>query len=284
MDSAEFAGILSDMVKRGDRFVVATVVATSGSSIAKPGFKEIISESGEIVWGTLGGACPESVIIDESLSVLRKGEPKTIRIHLEKTEAAVQALLRKEENEIYVETFCGGQIEVFLEPYLPRERMIIVAQGGRDDIEDSLVALGKKIGMEVVVFDHAPQLREQPDRLISGLSGELEQFQTSDRDYIVVLTKGERDIQTLKDLSGKKFRYIGLLASRKRVQYDFERLRSLGVGEDFLKRIHAPIGENIGAVTPEEIAVSIIAQIIRVRRAPVKEERMEESPKTSGAC
>lgn len=94
--------------------------------------------------------------------------------------------------------------------------------------------------MEVVVFDHAPQLREQPDRLISGLSGELEQFQTSDRDYIVVLTKGERDIQTLKDLSGKKFRYIGLLASRKRVQYDFERLRSLGVGEDFLKRIHAP--------------------------------------------
>ncbi|WP_075057282.1 XdhC family protein [Thermogymnomonas acidicola] len=75
MDSAEFAGILSDMVKRGgDRFVVATVVATSGSSIAKPGFKEIISESGEIVWGgTLGGACPESVIIDESLSVLRKG-------------------------------------------------------------------------------------------------------------------------------------------------------------------------------------------------------------------
>lgn len=109
------------------------MVATSGSSIAKPGFKEIISESGEIVWGgTLGGACPESVIIDESLSVLRKGgEPKTIRIHLEKTEAAVQALLRKEENEIYVETFCGGgQIEVFLEPYLPRERMIIVAQGG----------------------------------------------------------------------------------------------------------------------------------------------------------
>lgn len=266
MENYDFAGRINDLSKSGQSFVVATVVKTDGSSLAKPGFKVVVHND-SIIYGTLGGACPEGVILDEARKVLDSGKPKTIKIHLEEAGEAVSAMIsKKTDDEIFVETFCGGTLDVFLEPFKPFERLVIIGQGGKDDVEEDLVHLGKKLDFRVTVLDHAPSLEEEPDELISDLALDLSKFEFTDDDYIVVLTKGERDIEALTAISRHNPAYVGLMASKKRVAHDFEELRKKGVPEEFLNSVHTPIGIDISAVTPFEIALSISSEIIRTRR------------------
>lgn len=266
MENYDFAGKIHEMSSKGQSFVVATVVKTEGSSLAKPGFKVVVYDD-SIIYGTLGGACPEGVIIDEARKVLDSGTPKSIKIHLEEAGEAVTAMIsRKTEDEIFVETFCGGTIDVFLEPFKPFERLVIIGQGGKDDVEENLVHLGRRLDFRVTVIDHAPSLQEKPDELVSDLALDLSKFQFTDDDYIVILTKGERDIEALMAVSAHTPAYVGLMASKKRVAHDFEELRKKGVSEEFLQTVHTPIGIDISAISPFEIAVSIASEIIRTRR------------------
>lgn len=266
MENYDFASKIHEMSTSGQSFVVATVVRTEGSSLAKPGFKVVVFDN-KVIYGTLGGACPESVIFEEAEKVLKSGLPKTIKIHLEEAGESVTAMIsRKTDDEIFVETFCGGTIDVFLEPFKPFERLVIVGQGGKDDVEDHLIELGKKLDFRVVVIDHAPVLEAKPDELISDLTFDISTFDFQDDDFVVVLTKGERDIEVLKALSGHKPAYVGLMASKKRAVHDFSELKGRGVPESFLNSIHTPIGVDISAVTPYEIAISIASEITRTRR------------------
>lgn len=278
MENYDFASKIHDMSQHGQSFVVATVVRTEGSSLAKPGFKVVVFND-EIIYGTLGGACPESVILEEARKVLSTGTPKTIKIHLEEAGEGITAMIsRKTDDEIFVETFCGGTIDVFLEPFRPHERLIIVGQGGRDEVEDYLVSLGKKLDFTVTVIDHAPVLEEEPDELISDLAFDISGFGFTSDDFVVILTKGERDIETLEALSRHNPAYIGLMASRKRAAHDFSVLKEKGVSAEFMDSVHTPIGVQIGAVTPFEIAVSIASEITKVRRERIS-ERSEEARK-----
>ncbi|MFG1449374.1 MAG: XdhC family protein [Thermoplasmataceae archaeon] len=267
MENYDFAGKLGEMGKKSSAFVVATVIRTEGSSLAKPGFKVII-QNGSIAYGTLGGACPENVILDAADSVLKSGQPRVVRVHLEDAGMGLNAMVtKKQDDDIYVETFCGGTLEIYLEPYLPSQKLYIIGQGGRDEIEDYLVMLGKNLNFKVTVIDHAPSLEYKPDNLVKDMDFDLSSLDISSSDFIVVLTKGERDITTLKALSEKKPAYIGLLASRKRIKHDFEVLKSDGVSEKFLASIHTPIGIDINAVSPFEIALSIASEIVRERHS-----------------
>ncbi len=266
METIGFAEEIHRLISNNMKFVTATVVRTEGSSLAKPGFKVVV-HNGEIIYGTLGGACPDSVILDAAEQVLSTGIPRTIRIHLEESGKGLEAIVsRKQPDEIFVETFCGGTIDVFLEAYRPRDRLIIIGQGGRDDIEDSLVGLGKLCDFQVTVVDHAPSLTNEPDVLISDLDFNLQDLKISRGDYVVILTKGDRDIPTLRSLASTEASYTGLMASRKRAKRDFEELQKAGIGQDFLTKVHTPIGLDIGAISPQEIALSIMAEVIRVRR------------------
>jgi xanthine dehydrogenase accessory factor len=265
MENYDFAGKLAEFGKKSTAFVVATVIRTEGSSLAKPGFKVVI-QNNSVQYGTLGGACPETVILDEAEKVLKSGQPKVVKIHLEDAGMGLNAMVSKrDENEIFVETFCGGTIEVYLEPYFPSQRLIIIGQGGKDDIEEALVSIGRLLNFKVVVVDHAPALENKPDILHDELDFDLSNFNVGTGDFVVILTKGERDISTLKALSGKEPSYIGLLASRKRIKHDFEVLTKDGISREFLDSIHAPIGIDIGAVSPFEIALSIASQIVSIR-------------------
>jgi xanthine dehydrogenase accessory factor len=263
MKQAEFAKMVDDLTSQGSPFAVATVVKTEGSSLGKPGFKVLISGSGEILYGTLGGVCPESAIAGAAKNTMRTGTPKIVKVFLENVEDAVGATLKSQnEDEIHVETNCGGTMEIYIEPYLPQQRLVLIGQGGKDDVEEALVKMGKALDFEVVVVDHSPVLSEHPSQLIKDVDYDIGKFDFAKTDSVVILTRGERDIDTLRKLSRFNLRYVGMLSSRQRVRDNVAALRKLGVGEEFVASLRAPVGADIGAVTAPEIALSIMAEIV----------------------
>lgn len=281
MKQMEFAKMTDSLIGRGVPFAVATVVKTEGSSLGKPGFKVIISSSGEVLYGTLGGVCPESAIASAAKMTMRTGTPKMLKVFLESVENSLGAVLKSQnEDEVHVETNCGGTMEIYVEPYLPQQRLILIGQGGKDDVEDALVRLGKSLDFDVVVVDHSPVLSEQPDQLIEAVDFDIATFAFTNSDSVVVLTKGERDAETLKELSVFKLRYVGMLASRQRVREDLAKLRKIGVKEQFLSSLRAPVGADIGAVTASEIALSIMAEVVAAKYGKVL-PRKEHNEKRS---
>ncbi len=248
-------------------FVVATIINVDGSTLGKPGFKIIITSDEDVPFGTLGGACPESSLLPHAKEVMKTGKPKMVKVFLEEAKDAVLSMNRTiPENEIHVETFCGGVMDIFLEPYNPAQRLVIIGQGGKDDVQDSLIRLAKILGYEVVLLDHAPVLNHEPDQVLKEISDDLSNFELYESDSVVVLTKGARDIPILQALSRQKLRYVGLMASKNRVKADKEQLSSKGISAEFVEKMHAPIGIEINAVTPDEIALSIMGQVVQVSR------------------
>jgi len=267
---------MSSLIGRREPFALATVVKTEGSSLGKPGFKVIISSDGDVLYGSLGGACPESAIVNTAERTLATGTPKTVKVFLESTEKSVEATIKSQtEDEVHVETNCGGMMEVYVEPYLPQQRLVLVGQGGKDDVEDALVRFGKILDFEVVVIDHAPVLKEEADLIIDEPDYDISKFKLGKEDSVVVLTKGERDVAVLKALSNFRPKYVGIMASRQRAMDDLEALKKEGVNEEFITSVHAPTGADIGAITPSEIALSILAEIVSEKhgkKLPSKEK------------
>ena len=266
MKQAEFAKMMDSLASRGAPFAVATVVNIEGSSLGKPGFKVIISGAGEVLYGTLGGVCPDSAIVAAAKMTMRTGVPKMVKVFLEGVENSVGAVLKSQnEDEVHVETNCGGKMDIYIEPYLPQQRLILIGQGGKDDVEDALLKMGKNLDFDVVVIDHSPVLSEQPDELIKDVDYDIGKFPFANTDSVVVLTRGERDVGTLLALSKFKLRYVGMLGSRQRVREDVTKLREAGAGEQFITSLRAPIGADIGAVTATEIALSILSEIVAAK-------------------
>ncbi len=267
MKQHDFTHFVDQLAERGEPFAVATVVRIRGSSLGKPGFKAVVSRDGRIVFGTIGGVCPESAVAAMSQEAIRTGRARVVTVHLEDARSAVDGTLRNPgPDEVYVETNCGGTMEIYVEPYLPADRLILIGQGGKDDVEEGLVKTGKTLGFETVVIDHLPVLSEDPDLLITDLDYDLNNFKFKDSDTVIVLTKGERDVPTLEALSKKRVRFVGLLASLQRVTEDVDQLRSRGVAPSFLESLHSPVGVDIGAITPEEVVVSIMADVVATKR------------------
>ena len=281
MKTPDYAERLNELASRREAFAVATVTKTEGSTLAKPGFKILISSRGEVVRGTLGGGCPEGPICEVALRTMHEGNPRVVRVYLVDAAKAVAGTMRaSSEDEIYVETDCGGTLEVFVEPMLPTERVILVGQGGRDDVEDALVHQAKALGFEVVVVDPMPDLREAPDVIVKSAVVDPKTFPVGNRDSVVVLTKGERDVDVLESLAKTEARFVGLLASRRRLKKDMDELERRGVPKTFLSRLHAPIGLDIGARTPPELALAIMADVLATkygRDVPHKPDKEESS-------
>jgi xanthine dehydrogenase accessory factor len=264
--SHEFSEKVQELAGRHRPFAMATVVRTEGSTLAKRGFKILISHDGTIVGGTFGGGCPEGPIVAVAEEAMRDGESRLVRVHLVDAKEALAGMVRNPSpEEIYVETNCGGTLEVHVEPMLPSERLVLIGQGGRDDVEDSLVRFGKALDFEVVVVDPNPELTESPDRLVKASVPDPEALALGERDSVVVLTKGERDVAVLSNLARTPVRYVGMLASRHRIEKNRAELTAKGIPEEFLAGLHAPIGVDIGARAPKEIALSILAQVVAAK-------------------
>lgn len=261
-----FLAGVSELVSRGKQFALATVVRTEGSTLAKPGFKIIVDEDGNVVSGTLGGGCPEGPIVEVALQAIREKRPRLVRVHLvdagkSLSEACVTT--KSSEDEIYVETNCGGNMEIFVDPYTKKDRLVVISDGGRDEVASWVATLGGQLGFEVHIID--PTGMVEGDGVVHQLD-DISKFEFRPDDYVVAVTRGRLDVPALEALSKVKCRFVGLMASKQRISDDFAKLRARGVSEEFLSTIHAPVGADIGSVTPQEIALSILADVVAVKR------------------
>jgi xanthine dehydrogenase accessory factor len=266
MNDVEFLESVSSLTAKGKQFALATVVKTEGSTLAKPGFKVVIDDEGNVVSGTLGGGCPEEPIVELALEAIKRKTPKLVRVHLVdagKSLSEACATTKSDQDELYVETNCGGNMEIFIDPYTKRDRLVLISDGGRDEVANWVAALAGQLGFEVHAVD--------PTGMIEGADvvhqiDDLSRFEFKPDDYVVAVTRGRLDVPALEALSKAKCRFVGLMASKQRINDDFAKLRARGVSDEFLSSVHAPVGADIGGMTPQEIALSILADVVAVKR------------------
>ncbi len=234
------------LYRDGVPFVLATVVRAERPTSARPGAKAIVTGDGEFR-GFVGGTCVKPAVRRESLRALADGAPRLLRISPDSPPEGVRA----EEGVLEEHMACvsGGALDIHLEPYLPSRRLLLA---GSSPIVQSLAALGEALGMEVRTAETAGNLDVAAEDA-----------------FVVVAGHGEGEWETLKAaLTGGRARYAGLVASPRRAAAVRERLVGMGVSEADVGRLRSPAGLDIGAETPGEIALSILAQIVEERQAP----------------
>lgn len=262
--------------EQGQPFVLATVVRAEKPTSARPGAKAIITGDG-VLTGWVGGSCAQPTVIREALKALRDGRPRLIRL------CPAEMMGRApQEGVIEVALTCisGGTLEVYLEPYLTQPHLVAV---GHLAITEALTVLGKGLGYAVTVMGLAVSREQFPqaDQVIDQL--DFSQVKTRLQTYIVVASHGNYDEDALEGALQTDAAYIGLVASPKRARAVIEYLRGSGIPEQSLARIKYPAGLDFGAVTPEEIALSILAEVIQLRRRePVAESELEAQVSATG--
>jgi xanthine dehydrogenase accessory factor len=244
---------LAEIEKTGMQAALAIVVRTKGSTPRTAGAKMVVMEDGSIL-GTLGGGGLEKKVIEEYLEALKTGEAKLTSFTLGES----------------LDMMCGGEIEIYIEPIIQPEHLIIFGAG---HITKALAPLMRSVGFRVTVVDDNPEALEGNHFVdIGGVRSEdmesyAERLLPGGNTYIVILTRGfSKDKAVLRHIIGKDFRYVGMIGSEKKIRTIEEDLISKGIAKEHLSRLHAPIGLDIGAETPEEIALSIAAEIISVRK------------------
>ncbi len=241
---------------RGEPFVLATVVRAERPTSARPGMKAIVKADGTLE-GWVGGSCAHPVVIKEAFLALQEGAPRLISL-------SPEPHANPREGVIHHSMTChsGGSLEIYIEPVLPTPQLLLL---GEAPLVSALAKLGRLQGFTVWVADTSG--KAQP--VDADLHPPLEQLKTkiTPHTYAVVATMGTFDEEALEQVIGSGAAYVALVASRKRAEAVFAYLRSRGVAAEDLRRVKVPAGLDIGAITPEEIAVSIIAEIIQLRRA-----------------
>jgi xanthine dehydrogenase accessory factor len=242
-------------------FAIATVVRCEKPTSAKPGAKAIITANGALR-GWIGGACAEPIVRQEALKTLRDGKPRLLRIN-----PSVSDEVKSEAGVIEFLMTChsGGTLEIYIEPVLPQPQLLLI---GESPVVEALVRLGRAINFFVVPIDPDATSDRFPDadKILTEL--DLSQLKFTPQTYIVVATHGKYDERALEQILATEAPYIAFVTSKKRGQAAIDYLREIGVPAEKLTRIKFPAGLDIGAQTPDEIAVSILAEIVQVRRRP----------------
>lgn len=249
---------------KDQKLAIATITKTIGSTLGKPGFKMVITSNGDIVYGTLGGGCPEGPIVRVGLDVIETQRPRVVRVFLEDAKTALGKItITDSGDDVHVETNCGGNMEILIEPYSPRPTLMVFGDTFNSPLERTLVNVGRDVGFKTI--EHNPLgACGQPDLVNTNL--DIESIKIPDGAYIVLVTRGVNDSPLLKYLSKFNLNYIGMVASANRWTATRKELEALGVNRQFIDRVHAPAGLDIKSILLEEIAVSVLAEIIDIRR------------------
>jgi xanthine dehydrogenase accessory factor len=251
----------NELRAREEPFVLATVVAYKSPQSAKPGSKAIIKSDGSQV-GWVGGGCVQPIVLREAKRVLQTGKPKLLTIS---PDAARDDWKGVESYAMTCEG--GGSLEIYLEPFLPKPQLLIV---GSSPVATTLAQLGKLLDFKVVAAE-------------TDFSAVKDQI--DEASYVVVATMGNGDEEGLLSVIGTRPRYLGLVASEKKSKALFEYARTKGASDDDIAAVKCPAGVELGSETLPEIALSVAAEIVRVRRASsVSELPREPNVATDPIC
>lgn len=247
-----------ERISEGETIALATIVETKGSTPREVGAKMVVGKNG-LIAGTIGGGITEAKVIEEVKQALKEGKGKLITYHLTREQAAL------DEGAI-----CGGEMKVFIDVLQPKEEVLIFGAG---HVAVCVSRLAKMVGFKVTVIDSRKEFANQDrfpeaDEIIAeDTEKALSHLDIAPSTYIIVVTRGHlKDEEVLGSVVRSNAAYIGMIGSRKKNTAVFQHLEEQGILAQELKKVHAPIGMDIGAQTPEEIAVSIMAEIIQVRR------------------
>lgn len=243
--------------QQGRKAALATIVHTRGSIPSFTSSKMLVRDDGSIV-GTVGGGCVEAEVWAAAREVMEEEKPRKLSFNL------------NADPKYDVGLTCGGTLEIFVEPILAQPLCYICGAG---HVGHSLSNIASLAGFATIIVDDRAQFanRERFPGASAIHAGDYEkvlaQLDPNEFSYIVIATRGHKDdMRVLRWAVGTRARYVGLIGSKRKVLEIYKVLEEEGVPREKLERVHAPIGLAIGALTPEEIAVSIVAEMIAVRR------------------
>ncbi len=236
---------------------VATIVNVRGSIPSFQTAKMLVRDDGSIV-GTIGGGCVEADVWQAAREVMESEKPRTLKFDLNQDPKYDTGLV------------CGGTLEIFVEPVLPPALLYVFGAG---HVSASLCRIASGAGFEVIVTDdrssYATAERFPAAREVHALEFDeaMKKLDPNEASYIVIVTRGHRDdMHILRWAVQTRARYIGMIGSKRKVIGIYKTLVEEGLPALLFDRVHAPIGLDIAAVTPEEIAVAITAELIALRR------------------
>jgi xanthine dehydrogenase accessory factor len=243
--------------REGRRGAVATIVNVRGSIPSFQTAKMLVRDDGSIV-GTIGGGCVEADVWQAAREVMESEKPRTLKFDLNQDPKFDTGLV------------CGGTLEVFVEPVLPPAVLYVFGAG---HVAVNVCRTAANAGFDVIVTDdrssYATRERFPEAQQVQALEFDeaIQKLDPAESSYIVIVTRGHRDdMKILRWAVQTRARYVGMIGSKRKVIEIAKALQAEGVPAHLFERVHAPIGLDIGAVTPEEIGVAITAELIAIRR------------------
>jgi xanthine dehydrogenase accessory factor len=247
----DFYSKAAELARQGKAFAVATVVRVEGSSSARRGSKAIIDAEGKLLLGWIGGGCAESAVRSEALQCLELEQPLVITLDMT-------------DELLGVGMPCGGKMDVYIEPVLPKPDLLIAGHGR---IAETLAALAHLLGFRVIVNDPGADRSSFPQaEQVIAEDFDLNETPIGPNTYVVIAMQHKNDHLWLQKALEGEAAYVALIASQHRAKLVLDYLAAERVPAEKIATIAAPAGLDLGAVTPEEIALSIVSQIVALRR------------------
>lgn len=266
IDVVDIHHTVSKLKSSGEAFALATVVRTISVTSAKTGAKAVIMADGSISEGWIGGGCARAAVLNAAKEVIADGTTRLVSIQPEE-------LLREQELESgvtkngvkFATNMCPSQgtMDIFVEAILPRPELVIF---GASPVAIALAALAKPMGFTTTICADAPEHDKfhYGDKFVDGLSYETN---TNNKRYVIISTQGRGDQASLESALSLNAEFVAFVGSRKKAEKLKGNLAANGISQENLDTIKAPAGLDINAITPEEIALSILAELTQFRRA-----------------
>ncbi len=241
----------------GRKAVLATVVRWLGSTPRRDNAKMLILEDGSTV-GSVGGGSTEAAVLEEARLVLETEKASLRKFELTQQEAAQDGLI------------CGGTLEVFVEPILPDPKVILMGAG---HLGQAIAKAAHQVGFQVAVVDdrasfaNSERFPQAQETIIAPLEESLDSVAVTENSFILIVTRGHgHDQMALEKAVQTPARYVGMVGSRRKIGIILKNLLDKGIPPEAFFHFYAPIGLEIGSETPQEIAVSVVAELIAIRK------------------
>jgi len=244
------------MRRTGRRGALATIVHTNGSIPSYESSRMLVRDDGSIA-GTVGGGCVEAEVWAAAKEVIETEQPRKMTFNLNHDAAYDAGLI------------CGGTLEIFVEPILPQPTLYLFGGG---HVSTAVARVAHQAGFAIGIIDDRESFANaerfpMASEVHTSFAEAYEKIQPNSSSFLVIVTRGHKDdMRVLAWAVGTEARYIGMIGSKRKVLSVYRALEKEGFAPEKFDRVHAPVGLDIGALTPEEIAVSIVAELIAVRR------------------